>query len=72
QRLKFRRGSKKARVAIARTLLVIVYHLLTKREMYKEQGANHYNQQALEAKKQKAIKSLQRLGFVVDLSPQSA
>ncbi|MGP4074719.1 IS110 family transposase [Halobacillus sp. K22] len=72
QRLKSRRGPKKARVAIARRLLVIVYHLLTKREMYKERGANQYNQQALEAKKQKAIKSLQRLGFVVDLSPQSA
>jgi transposase len=72
QRLKFRRGPKKARVAIARTLLVIMYHLLTKKEMYKERGANQYNQQALEAKKQKAIKSLQRLGFVVDLSPQSA
>lgn len=71
QRLKFRRGAKKARVAIARSLLVLMYHLLTKKERYKEQGANLYNEQASEAKKQKAIKSLQRLGYVVDLSPQS-
>ncbi|WP_232318330.1 IS110 family RNA-guided transposase [Salisediminibacterium beveridgei] len=60
QRLKLRRGAKKARIAIARTLLVIVYHLLTKQEMYLEKGAVHYNEKALEVKKQKAIKHLQR------------
>lgn len=72
QRLKLRRGAKKARIAIARTLLVIMYHLLTKQEMYLEKGAVKYNEKAIEVKKQKAIKSLQLLGYTVDLSPQSA
>lgn len=72
QRLKHRRGTKKAMVATARTLLVILYHLLTKKESYQEKGAHRYHQQTLEVRKQKAIKNLEKLGFQVNLSQQLA
>lgn len=71
-RLKRRRGTKKAKVAIAHQILVIVYHLLTKKEYYKEFGSNHYEQQAKEIKTKKAIKQLSNLGFEVTLSERSA
>lgn len=71
-RLKRRRGTKKARVAIAHQILVIVYHLLTKKESYKEFGSSQYEQQANELKKKNAIKHLKNLGYEVTLSSQSA
>lgn len=71
-RLKRRRGTKKARVAIAHQILVIVYHLLTRKEHYKELGSNHYDQQAIEIKKKRAIKHLVNLGYDVSLTPHSA
>ena len=71
-RLKRRRGTKKARVAIAHQLLVIIYHLLTKDEQYKEFGSNHYEQKSIEAKKKKAIKHLVNLGYEVNLTIKPA
>jgi hypothetical protein len=71
-RLKRRRGTKKARVAIAHQILVIVYHLLTRKEHYKELGSTHYDHQALEIKKRRAIKHLANLGYEVNLIPRSA
>ena len=71
-RLKRRRGSKKARVAIAHQILVIIYHLLTKNEQYKEFGSNHYEQKSIEAKKKKAIKHLVNLGYEVNLTIKPA
>jgi len=71
-RIKRRRGSKKAAVAIARQLLVIVYHLLTRKEQYQELGSSHYKNQSIEIKKNKALKSLKKLGYEVVLSPQTA
>jgi transposase len=71
-RLKRRRGTKKARVAIAHQILVIVYHLLTKRESCKEFGSSHYDQQVIEVKKKNAIKHLASLGYEVTLSSQPA
>ena len=71
-RLKRRRGTKKARVAIAHQILVIVYHLLTRKEDYKELGSSHYDQQASEVKKRKALKQLKSLGYEVSISTHSA
>lgn len=71
-RLKRRRGTKKARVAIAHQILVIVYHLLTRKENYKELGSSHYDQQAIDIKKKRAINHLKNLGYEVTLTPYSA
>jgi transposase len=67
-RLKRRRGTKKARVAIAHQILIIVYHLITRQESYKELGSSHYDQQSVEAKKKKALKHLKALGYEVTLT----
>lgn len=46
-------------MAIGHQLLKIMYHLLTRKEKYQEFGEEYYEQRQLEAKKKKAIKSLQ-------------
>lgn len=71
-RLKRRRGTKKARVAVAHQILVIAYHLLTKKECYKEFGSSHFEKQAVDLKKNKALKHLASLGYEVTLSSKSA
>lgn len=65
QRLKRRRGTNKAKVAIAHQILIIAYHLLTRKENYKEFGSNHYSEKTLEIKKRRAIKHLTNLGYEI-------
>lgn len=72
QRLARRRGKKKAIVAIAHQLLIIIYHILTKKEQYKELGADYYDKQKIESKKQQAINSLEKLGYEIQLVPKIA
>ena len=70
QRLKKRMGSKKAIVALAHRILVIIYHLLKEQQSYRELGPGHADEQALESSKRWAIRRLEQLGFAVTLTPK--
>ena len=72
KRLALRRGTKRARMAIAHRLLVIVYHLLTRKEDYKELGFQHFEKEKEEHKKKQAVKELEKLGFQVTIEPKLA
>jgi transposase len=67
QRLAKRLGRKKAIVALAHRILVIVYHLLKKQEAYQERGEAYVQQREHEDLKLQAIRRLQRLGYEVSL-----
>jgi transposase len=70
QRLVGRIGKKRAAVAIARKLLVIIYHILTTHQPYHELGADFHvrrNQQAVE---RRAVRQLEALGYTVSLQPK--
>jgi transposase len=67
RRLKGRIGSKRATMALAHRLLVIIYHLLKKEEMYQEYGEQATNEQAEEARKRHAIHQLEKMGYQVEL-----
>jgi len=67
QRLAKRLGRKKAIVALAHRILVIVYHLLKKQEPYQERGEAYVQQREHEDLKLQAIRRLQRLGYEVSL-----
>ena len=69
QRLKKRMGSKKAIVALAHRILVIIYHLLKEQQSYRELGPGHADEQAAESSKRWAIRRLEQLGFAVTLIP---
>jgi transposase len=67
QRLRKRMGHKKAIVALAHRILVIIYHLLNEQQSYRELGPGHAQEQADEASKRWAIRRLEQLGYQVSL-----
>jgi transposase len=68
-RLAARRGKKRAIVAIGRSILVSVWHMLSKRQPYQDLGADYYDQRRKESKVTYLTKQLTRLGFAVQLDP---
>ena len=71
-RLAARRGAKRALVAVAHTLLVIVYHVLTTGEVYRELGADYFDQRNKDALARRLVKRLSTLGYAVALEPLAA
>jgi len=68
-RLVPRRGAKKAIVAVAHSLLIIVYHVLKNQVPYHELGANHFDKLNLTHIKRHHVRRLESLGFRVILEP---
>lgn len=66
-RLAARRGSRRAIVAVAHTILVIAYHILKEGSVYRELGANYFDERAREATVRRSVQRLQRLGYRVTL-----
>lgn len=71
QRLRVRRGGKKAIIAVGHTLLVIVYHLLKDEEDYQELGGNYFDESDRLAVQKRLVHRLQKLGYDVTLTPTS-
>jgi transposase len=71
-RLAARRGKTRALVAVAHTLLVIVYHVLTTGEPYREPGADYFDRRNQDALARRLVKRLTTLGYAVTLEPQAA
>lgn len=68
-RIAARRGRKKALIAVAHTILVIVYHLLTRQEPYRELGANYFDERERQEVERRLVRRLQHLGYEVVLQP---
>ncbi len=69
RRIMRHRGHKKAVVAVAHTILVIVYHILKHRVPYCELGATYLDQRDREQATRRYVKQLERLGHRVILEP---
>ncbi len=69
QRLRKRMGHKKAIVALAHRILVIIYHLLKEQQSYRELGPDHVNEKAAEVARRRALRTLEQLGYDVTLQP---
>src|SRR6266508_895977 len=65
RRLARHMGSKKALIAVGHSILVIVYHVLSRRTPYKELGANYFDSQNPDALKRRLIRKLESLGLKV-------
>jgi transposase len=65
RRLARRRGAKKAAVAVAHTILVIAYHVLTRAEAYQDLGADYFERRAPADQDQVLIRRLERKGYTV-------
>ncbi|MQB01850.1 MAG: IS110 family transposase, partial [Actinobacteria bacterium] len=68
-----RRGPNKAAVAVAHSLVVVIWHLLTTGARYEDPGADYF-QRRRDPERQKArlVHQLQQLGYTVALSEVSA
>jgi transposase len=74
-RLAGRRGKKRAIVAVAHSMLVSAYHMLTHRQPYHELGGDYFDQRKKEAKVSYLIRRLEKLtgGSVnIDIQPAAA
>lgn len=72
RRLAVRRGRKRALIAVAHTLLGVIYHVLTRRAEYQDLGGNYLDTLAPERLTQQLVKRLERLGHRVTLTPNEA
>src|SRR6266516_4061700 len=68
--LRPRLGSKKAVIAVAHSVLVIVYHVLAKAEPYQELGADYFRKQDKEQQARRFVRQLETLGYCVELASQ--
>jgi transposase len=69
RRIAARRGAKRAAVAVAHSILVIVYHILTKHETYHDLGVTYFDERDRQAVERRLVKRLQALGYDVSLQP---
>ena len=71
ERIAKRRGKKRAIVAVGRSILVIVWHLLSDEQaVFTDLGADHFTRHVnSETKKRNHIRQLEALGYNVTLSP---
>lgn len=72
RRLIGRRGKKRAIVAVAHSLLVIVYHMLRRHEPYHEMGGNYFDERKKESVVDRLLKRIERLGYDVHIEPKLA
>ncbi len=71
RRLAGRRGKKRAIGAVAHSILVIAYHMLSRQEPYREAGADFFNRLDTQAITRRCVNRLAQLGFQVVLQPAS-
>jgi transposase len=68
-RIASRRGKKRAAVAVAHSMLVSAYYMLTRDEPYREVGADWFDQRHADAHTRRLVAQLKRLGHTVVLDP---
>ena len=68
-RLASRRGNKRAVIALAHTILVIVYSLLRYGGNYQDMGANYFDERNQRRTLQRSVQRIERLGYQVVLQP---
>ena len=66
-RLAARRGKKKATVAVAHSILVAAYHLLTRPDLYADLGGDYFDRRDREAVEHRLVRRLEALGNKVTL-----
>ena len=71
RRLATRRGAKRAAVAVAHSLLVMVYALLTQPTGYHELGGHYFDERDRQAVERRLVHRLEALGYTVSLAPTS-
>jgi transposase len=69
QRLRHRRGPKKAICAVAASILTAVYHMLRDGTFYHDLGANYFDRASAEARANRLVRQIANLGFACTITP---
>ena len=72
QRLKTRRGPKKAVVAVAASILTAAYFILRDGVPYHDLGPDYFDRRHAERLQRRCIRQLEQLGLQVTITPASA
>jgi transposase len=72
RRLKKRRGSTRAALAIAHDILVIYYQRIKSGQEYQEKGEEFFRQTDRDTVERQLVQRLQRLGYQVTRPPRPA
>jgi transposase len=72
RRLAKRRGQKRAAVAVAHSILTVIYHLLTRGVFYEDLGADFFDRRRPDQHTRYHVRRLTELGFTVTLEPSGA
>jgi hypothetical protein len=70
RRLVSRKGKKRAAVAVAHSLLTIVYHVLTDRVPFTDLGGDYFDHRDQQAVQRRLVHRLEALGYTVSLQPK--
>lgn len=71
-RIAARRGANRGAVAVAHTILIIIYHLLNYGGIYEDLGPNYFDERDKTATVKRAVARITRLGYEVTLTPKAA
>ena len=72
RRLAPRRGKKRALVAVAHAILVIIWHLLTSDRPYRDLGPEYFDRRAPHDLEQRLVRKLRQRGYTVTKNPEAA
>lgn len=67
QRLSARRGKKRAAIALAHTLLVVIYHLLSRPQPDHDLGLLYFDERKQQTTINAAVRRIERLGYKVTI-----
>lgn len=68
-RLAGRRGKQRAVMAVAHSILVIAYHVIQRREPYKDLGSNYFDEHQKVSTANRLTRRLEKLGYRVVITP---
>jgi len=72
RRLVARKGRKRAAVAVAHSILTIVYHVLSDRKPYADLGVDYFDRRDQQALERRLVRRLEALGYDVSLQPKES
>ena len=72
RRLAARRGKRRAILAVAHSIMVSVFHMLTRNEPYRELGANYFDERRRHYTVDRLLSRIEHLGYRVHLEPVTA
>jgi transposase len=72
RRLAAKRGSKRASIAVAHSILVIAYHLLKNKAKYNELCGDYFDRLRTDGLKRYYVKRLEQLGVTVTLKTEAS